>query len=125
MKKRILYVDDNPQNRLLVKRIVNVHGYEMLEAVDAESGWDMALRESPDFIFTDLLLPGIDGFELIRKIKACPELSHIPVVALTAYGNKATERIAKEAGGDGFLHKPPDRQLIQSILSLFLGVTVA
>lgn len=125
MKKRILYVDDNPQNRLLVKRILQIQGHEMLEAVDGNSGWDMVLRETPDFIFVDLLLPDMDGFELTRKIKSSPKLSHIPIVTLTSYGNKETERIAKEAGADDFLHKPPDRQLIQSVLDRFLAITVA
>lgn len=124
MKKRILYVDDNPQNRLLVKRILHLQGHELLEAVDGTSGWNMALRESPDFIFVDLLLPDIDGFELTRRIKASPELSHIPVVTLTAYGNAEIEQIAKEAGFDGFLHKPPDRQQIQTILARFLSTSV-
>ncbi|HRV92181.1 MAG TPA: response regulator [Anaerolineae bacterium] len=124
MKKRILYVDDNPQNRLLVKRILHSQGHELLEAIDGESGWNMALRESPDFIFVDLLLPDIDGFELTRQIKASPELSHIPVVTLTAYGNAEIEQIAKEAGFDGFLHKPPDRLQIQAILARFLSVNV-
>ena len=125
MKKRILYIEDDPQNRLLVKRILQREGYEMLEAADGEKGWEMALQEMPDFIFVDLLLPDIDGFELTRKIKSAPELSHIPVVTITSYGNKETERIAKEAGVDGFLHKPPDKQLIQSILNRFLRVTIA
>lgn len=124
MKKRILYVDDDPQNRLLVKRILHLQGLELLEAVDGKSGWETALRELPDFIFIDLLLPDIDGFELTRRIKASPELSHIPVVTLTAYGNAEIEQIAKEAGFDGFLHKPPDRQQIQAVLARFLSVSV-
>ncbi|MCB0168505.1 MAG: response regulator [Anaerolineae bacterium] len=124
MKKRILYVDDDPQNRLLVKRILHLQGLELLEAVDGKSGWETALRELPDFIFIDLLLPDIDGFELTRRIKASPELSHIPVVTLTAYGSAEIEQIAKEAGFDGFLHKPPDRQQIQAVLARFLMVSV-
>lgn len=125
MKKRILYVDDDPQNRLLVKRILQIQGYEMLEAVDGESGWVMVLQELPDFIFIDLLLPDMDGFELTRKIKTSPNLCHIPIVTLTSYGNRETERIAKEAGADAFLHKPPDTRLIKSVLDQFLSVTVA
>ena len=121
MKKRILYVDDSPLNRSFFRRLLTAEGYELLEAGDGESGWQMALTESPDLIFTDLLMPGFDGFELTRQIKATPKLSHIPVVTLTAYGNKEIERIAKEAGSDGFLHKPTSAQKIRMILHQFLG----
>ena len=113
MSKRILYVDDNPNNRLFVKRILLAQGYEMLEAGDGESGWLMAVRECPDVIVTDLLMPGADGFELTRQIRATPELSHIPIVTLTAYGSPETEQIAREAGCDEFLHKPTSVQEIQ------------
>jgi len=121
MKKRVLYIDDNPNNRLLVKRILQEEGHEMLEAVDGESGWQTVVHESPDFVFMDLLMPGIDGFELTRQIKSTPELSHIPIVTLTAYGSPETERIAREAGCDGFLHKPITSEQLQSVLRQFLG----
>ncbi len=123
MKKRILYVDDNPNNRLFVKRILRNEGHEMLEACDGESGWHTALREIPDVIFTDLLMPGYDGFELTRLIKGNPKISHIPIVMLTAYGNSETERIAREAGSDGFLHKPMNVAQIQTTLRQFLGTS--
>lgn len=121
-KRRILYVDDNPYNMLLIKRVLQAEGHELLEAMDGESGWNMAIRERPDFIFMDLLMPGMDGFELTRQIKATPELSHIPVIMVTAYGTPETERIAKEAGSDGFLHKPVGVQQLRSVLRQFLGV---
>ena len=124
MKKRILYVEDNPNNMLLVKRILRAEGHEMLEAADGESGWDMALREHPDLILVDLRLPGeIDGFELIRRIKAKPELSRIPLVVLTAYGSLEAEKEAEAAGCDGFLHKPATIQQIQAVLRQFLGAS--
>ena len=121
MKKRILYVDDSPINRLYFKRLLSAEPHEMLEAEDGESGWRIALDEKPDIIFTDLLMPGMDGFELTRQIKADPELCHIPIITLTAYGNKGTERIAKAAGSDVFLLKPLNAQQIHSLLRQFLG----
>ncbi len=123
--KRILYVEDNPNNMILVRRILRAEGHELLEAEDGESGWNTAIREHPDFIFMDLLMPGIDGFELTRKIKSTPELSHIPIVVLTAYGNVEMERKAKELGCDGFLHKPAGIQQIQAVLRQFLGASTA
>lgn len=120
MKKRVLYVEDNPHSRHLVKRIVVAAGYEMLEAEDGESGWVVAYRELPDLIFVDLLLPGIDGFELTRQIKSTPGLSHIPIATLTSYGNCETERLARAAGCVEFLRKPLDIQQIEAVLSRFL-----
>ena len=120
MTKRILYIDDNPNNRLFVRRILLDEGYDMLEAADGESGWLVAMRECPDVIFTDLLMPGVDGFELTRHLKATPELKHIPVITITAYGNPETERIAVEAGADAFLYKPTTVQEIQAVLRQFI-----
>ena len=121
MKRRILYVEDNPSNALLVRRILAAEGHEMLEAADGEIGWNVAVSERPDFIFMDLLIPGIDGFELTRKIKSTPELSHIPIVVLTAYGNPELKSKAEEVGCDGFLHKPASIPDIQAVLRQFLG----
>jgi len=100
---------------------MQAEGHEMIEAGDAESGWNTVLRESPDIIFMDLLMPGIDGFELTRQIKATPGVSHIPIVTLTAFGSPETERIAKAAGCDGFLHKPVDTHQIKKMVRRFLG----
>lgn len=121
MKKRVLYIDDNPNNRLLVKRLLQAEGHEMLEAVDGESGWRAVINEMPDFIFMDLLMPGMDGFELTRRIKSSPQLSHIPIVTLTAYGDPEIERLAKESGSDAFLHKPANIGQIQTVLRQFLN----
>jgi CheY-like chemotaxis protein len=121
VKRRILYIEDDPDNMLLVRRIIQTEGHEMLEAFDGESGWNVAMRERPDLIFMDLFLPGMDGFELTRKIKNTPKLRHIPVVVLTAYGHPEMERKAKEAGCDGFLHKPAGIRQIQEVLRQFLG----
>ncbi|MCZ7674393.1 MAG: response regulator [Chloroflexi bacterium] len=92
MCKRILYVEDNPRNMLLVRRILEAEGHKLLEAVDGESGWETAVSHSPDLILMDLRLPGeLTGFELTRRLKAHPDLAHIPIVALTAYGSDMAE----------------------------------
>ncbi len=123
MKRQILYVEDNPNNMLLIRRILQTEGHEMLEAVDGEEGWKVAIQEQPDLIFMDLLMPGIDGFELTRKIKDRPELSHIPIIILTAYGSPEMEQKAKEVGCDGFLYKPADILQIRTTVRQFLGTS--
>jgi two-component system, cell cycle response regulator DivK len=125
MGKKILYVEDNPNNMLLIRRILNADGHLLVEAVDGQSGWNAAVRERPDLILMDLRLPGeIDGFELTRRIKADPDLGQIPVVVLTAHGNEEAERRAEAVGCDGFLHKPADIRQIRGVLRQFLGAPV-
>jgi two-component system cell cycle response regulator DivK len=120
MCKRILYVEDNPRNMLLVRRILEAEGHELLEAADGESGWETAVTHKPDFILMDLRLPGdISGFELTRRIKAHPDLRHIPIVALTAYGNDLAQEKALAAGCADFLTKPADIREIRATLRKF------
>jgi CheY-like chemotaxis protein len=124
MKKRVLYVEDDPNNMLLVRRILQAEGHEMLEATDGEAGWEVAVRERPDFILMDLHLPGpVDGLALTRRLKADPLLGAIPVVALTGY--EAEEAAARAAGCDGFLHKPADIRQIQAIMRQHLPIAAA
>jgi two-component system, cell cycle response regulator DivK len=120
MGKRILYVEDNPRNMLLVKRIIEAEGHELLSAVDGEMGWTTAVTHHPDLILMDLRLPGdISGFELTRRLKQHPELRHVPIVALTAYGNEEAETRARAAGCDAFLAKPADIRQIRATLHQF------
>jgi len=121
MRKRILYIEDNPSNMLLVRRIIEAEGYEMLEATDGETGWDTIVRERPDFILMDLYLPGIDGLELTRIVKSDPQLQSIPIIVLTAHGDVEVEEAARRAGCDGFLHKPANVQQIRDTIRQFLG----
>jgi len=118
----ILYVEDNPNNMLLVKRIVQAEGHHLLEATDGVSGWQTAVAHQPDLILMDLHLPGdLDGLTLTQKIKQQPALSHIPIVALTAHGNAAVEKAALAAGCTGFLHKPADIRQIRAMLHKYLA----
>ena len=121
MCKRILYVEDNPRNMLLVRRILEAEGHELLEAVDGESGWETAVSHIPDFILMDLRLPGeLTGFELTRRLKAHPDLTHIPIVALTAYGNDMAEEKALAAGCSAFPTKSADSPEIRPTLRKFV-----
>lgn len=123
MKKRILHIEDNPNNRRVVKRILESEGYEVLEAVDGETGWTMIVNERPDLVFMDLALPGVGGLELTRTIKADPKLASIPIIALTAHGDIDVERVALSAGCDGFMHKPADLEAFRKTLAEYFDVS--
>lgn len=126
MDKKILYVDDNLPNRLLVKRIVEAEGYTLLEAADAEMGWETAVAYEPQLILMDLHLPGrMNGFDLTRRIKMSATLSHIPIVAITAHGHTEAEAKAMAAGCIGFLHKPADIRQIRAVVRQFLNGATA
>ena len=124
-KKLILYVEDMPQNVLLMGRILEAEGHQLVAASDGHSGWQKALEVKPDLILMDLHLPGeFSGLELTSRLKNHPELQHIPVVALTAFGHREVEKQALAAGCDGFLHKPADVHQIRQVVYTFLHDTV-
>ena len=103
---RILYVEDNFQNKRLVRKILVAKGFEVLEADDGESGVRMAASEMPDLILMDISIPGMDGIEATRLIKANPDTAHIPVVALTANAMRGDRERFLAAGCDDYLPKP-------------------
>lgn len=120
--KRVLYVEDHPNNRLLVQRIVEAEGLIFLTAVDGEAGWETAVSQTPDLILMDLHLPGtINGFDLTRKIKQYAPLAHIPIIALTAFGNQEAEEAALAAGCIDFLRKPADIRQIRQTIHQYIG----
>lgn len=106
MPKRILYVEDNFQNKRLVRKILTAKGYEVLEADNGEAGVSMALEERPDLILMDISIPGIDGIEATRLIKENPQTKSIPIVALTANAMRGDRERFLAAGCDDYLPKP-------------------
>ncbi len=121
MAARILYIEDNPMNMRLVRKILVDLGYEMLEAVNGQDGLALAMQEMPDAILVDINLPDIDGVEVTRQLKANPPTRHIPIIALTAnsmYGDR--ERFL-ESGCDGYIAKPVARLELRNVLHHFLA----
>jgi CheY-like chemotaxis protein len=104
----ILVVDDNPQNLKLARVLLATEGYDVRTAVDAENALQVLESFTPRMILMDLQLPGMDGLELTRRLKADPARRNIVVVALTAYAMKGDEQKALEAGCDGYVAKPID-----------------
>lgn len=102
----ILYVEDNFENKLFVRRVIESMGHEMLEAETGYQSLDMAAERPPDLILMDINIPGMDGLETTVKFKKNGNLSHIPVIALTANAMKGDKERCLAAGCDGYLQKP-------------------
>ena len=106
MSKRILAIDDQEDNRRILHDLLTTGGYEVLEAADGEDAVAQAEAQVPDLILMDIQLPGIDGYEATRRIKANPALARIPVIAVTSYALTGDEDKAMEAGCDAYIAKP-------------------
>ena len=104
--KKILLIEDNELNRDMLSRRLQKRGYQVVTAVDGEAGIAMAQAEAPALILMDVSLPGIDGLEATRRLKAASETRHIPIVALTAHTNLSDRDSALAAGCDDFDTKP-------------------
>ena len=102
----ILYVEDNYENKLFVRRVIESMGHEMLEAETGYDSLDIAAERTPDLILMDINIPGMDGLETTVKFKENPELTHIPIIALTANAMKGDKERCLAAGCDGYLQKP-------------------
>ncbi len=119
---KILLIEDNELNREIIERRLGRRGFEVVSAVDAEQGMEMAVSESPDLILMDLRLPVIDGLEATRRLKAAPETSAIPIIALTADAMIRDRDQALEAGCDDYETKPVRiPKLLEKINALLPG----
>jgi two-component system cell cycle response regulator DivK len=106
MKKRILAIEDQAENRRILGYLLASAGFEMIEAVTGEEGVAAAEKERPDLIIMDIQLPGLDGYEATRRIKANPALRHIPIIVVTSYALSGDDVKAFEAGCDAYVTKP-------------------
>jgi two-component system cell cycle response regulator DivK len=106
MSKRILIVEDQEDNRKILRDLLTSVGYELVEATTGEEGVALAETARPDLILMDIQLPGLDGYEATRRIKANPALRQIPVIAVTSYALSGDEVKAMEAGCDAYVTKP-------------------
>jgi two-component system, cell cycle response regulator DivK len=118
--RKILIVEDVEYNRELLVQLLE-EDYEILTAVDGAAGIEMAAGERPDLILMDLSLPGVDGWEATRRLKARPETAAIPVIALTAHAMQGDEERARACGCDDYLTKPIDEDQLFEKLAQLLG----
>ena len=102
----ILIVEDNEKNMKLVRDVLQVHGYKTVEAVTGEDGVRLAHEHKPDLILMDIQLPGINGIEALRQLRADPATASIPIIAVTASVMQQDRKMITEAGFDAYVGKP-------------------
>jgi two-component system cell cycle response regulator DivK len=116
MNKRILVVEDQADNRQIIRDMLASTDYEIIEAEDGEQALAAVAKQRPDLILMDIQLPILDGYEATRRIKADPSLHAIPIIAVTSYALSGDEKKARAAGCDDFVPKPySPRQLMAKI----------
>ncbi|MBM3124916.1 MAG: response regulator [Chloroflexi bacterium] len=108
MRNNVLYIEDNPDNMMLVKRALSARGYNLLEAEDGLSGVVVAENEEVDLVLLDINLPDIDGYEVARRLRNSHKstLAYVPIIAITANALKGDAERALEAGCDVYMSKP-------------------
>lgn len=115
---RILHIEDDPGNRLLVRKLLTNAGHLVTEAADGLEGVRLACLERPDLVLVDLDIPGLDGYEVTLRLRGEPSLRGVPIVAITAEGDRGT---SLAVGADGFLQKPIDARTFARTVESFLG----
>ncbi len=114
--KKILVVEDTEDNRQILRDLLGMAGYDMIEANDGAEGVSQAAAHKPDLILMDIQMPVMDGYEATRRIKADPNLKAIPIVAVTSYALSGDEDKAKAAGCDAYIAKPySPRQMLAKV----------
>lgn len=116
----ILYIEDNADNRLLIRRILNAEGYAVAEAESAARALQVIQENLPDLILMDINMPDIDGYTLTAQLKAQPEFKNIPIIAMTANALKGDRERSLEAGCDGYIQKPIDVDDLTNQIARFL-----
>jgi two-component system cell cycle response regulator DivK len=109
---RILYIEDNFDNRILIKRVLEAEGYTVIEAANGVTGLELATSSAPDLILMDINLPDIDGYECTARLRQMDVIHRTPIVALTANVMEGDSQRALDAGCDGYIPKPIDVDIL-------------
>jgi len=121
MTKRILVVEDQEDLRGVLRDLLTGSGFEVAEAADGRTGVAKAKSERPDLILMDIQLPGIDGYEASRQIKADPDLQATPIIAVSSLAMKGDEEKARASGCDGYVTKPYSPMQLLRLIRGYLG----
>ncbi len=116
----ILYVEDNLDNRTLIRRILMAEGYEVMEAENATQALERLKELKPDLILMDINMPDIDGYTLTARIRGMPGFENTPIVALTANVMRGDREKSLEAGCDGYIQKPVDIDLLPQQIERYM-----
>jgi len=120
VSRKILVADDNTASRELIREVLEMSGYDVVEAADGQDAVSTARENTPDLVLVDIQMPRLDGYGVLRELRADPRLSGLPVVALTAFAMQGDRERALDAGFDGYITKPVEiaalRQEIKRIL---------
>jgi len=119
--KTVLIIEDNPDNMVLITRLLEKFGYRTLQALTGMEGFEMALQKKPDFIILDIQLPDIEGTEVLRKIRSSEIGTSIPVIAMTSYAMSGDREKLLSAGCDGYIEKPIDPERVISQIRRLTG----
>jgi two-component system cell cycle response regulator DivK len=120
MQKTILAIEDNFSNMLLISRVVEAEGYDLMRAEDGKSALELLTKETPDLILLDINIPGVHGLDLARHLKSDDRLARIPVIATTANVLLGDKERCLEAGCDAYLPKPLDIRELRQMMSAYL-----
>ena len=116
----ILYVEDNPENRLLIRRVLEAEGYAIAEAENAAKALEYVSSNTPDLILMDINMPDMDGYTLTAQMKTFPQLFDVPIIALTANVMRGDRERTLAAGCDGYIQKPVDVDELPEQISRYL-----
>jgi two-component system, cell cycle response regulator DivK len=119
--KTALIIEDQPDNMILICRLLEKAGFQTLRAVTGMEGFEMALKERPDFIILDIQLPDIEGTEVLRRIRSSAIGKTISVIAMTSYAMSGDREKLLAAGCDGYIEKPIDPVRVITQIRSFIG----
>jgi len=119
-KGTILYVEDNPDNRNLIRRVLNAEGFAVIEAPNASQAFENLEKDNIDLILMDINMPDMDGYTLTAKIKKMEKYANIPIVAVTANVMRGDREKSLEAGCDGYIQKPIDIDTLAQQIERFI-----
>jgi two-component system cell cycle response regulator DivK len=117
----VLYIEDDFQNRVLVRRVLEASGFSIVEAENGLTGLQLAQNLVPDLILMDINLPEIDGYEVTSRLKQIDALAHVPIIAMTANVMKGDREKTLDAGCDGYIQKPIDVDLLPEQINRYLA----
>lgn len=119
--KRLMLVEDSDDNRFMLRRLLEINGFEVVEAVNGSEAVKVAALSQPDLILMDLSLPIIDGLVATRQIRQIPELAKVPIIAVSAHDSADFHSQAIAAGCDGFINKPIEFNALEGLITSLLA----